>query len=153
MTNLGKVRAIGVDLALRASFGLGREHELAFDGTYSFQRVQPRTSPLDADYNKQVAYTPVHSGALSLTWKNPWVDVAFHATGASDRYGTNANLPVSRIKGYVDCGAALMRTFRFRGHALDLRFDLMNMFDTQYEVVASYPMPGINWRVTAAFNF
>lgn len=153
MTNLGKVRAIGVDLALRASFGLGRKQELAFDGTYSFQRVQPRTSPLDADYNKQVAYTPVHSGALSLTWKNPWVDVAFHATGASDRYGTNANLPVSRIKGYVDCGAALMRTFRFRGHSLDLRFDLMNMFDTQYEVVASYPMPGINWRVTAAFNF
>lgn len=123
-----------------------------FASNYSWQRVQPRTNPADPDYNKQVAYTPQHSGAASISWQNPWADVVFHATGVSERYGTNANLPVTRIKGYIECGATLMRTFRFHGYSLDLRFDLLNIFDKQYEVVVDYPMPGRSWKATATFE-
>lgn len=152
MNNIDKVRAYGADVTANATFRLARRQNLVFAGNYSWQRVQPRTSKLNPDYNKQLAYTPIHSGALSLSWENPWVDVVLHGTGVSDRYGTSTNLPITRIKGYVDCGATLMHSFKFKRNAIDLRFDLTNIFDTQYEIVADYPMPGRAWKFTVTYK-
>jgi len=152
MTNLDKARAFGADVTASATFHLTRKQDLVFAGNYSWQRVQPRTSPQDPEYNKQVAYTPIHSGAVSLSWVNPWVDVVVHATGASDRYGTSSNLPITRIKGYMECGASLMRTFNIHRNSIELRFDLTNLLDTQYEIVASYPMPGRAWKFTLTYK-
>lgn len=153
MTNLDKARAFGADITASLTFALGRGHTLVGACNYSWQRVQPRTSPADPDYNKQVAYTPVHSGAGSLSWVNPWVDIVVHATGMSDRYGTNSNLPVTRVAGYMEMGITLQRSLKFRRHNVDLRVDVTNLLDTQYELVAAYPMPGRGWSVTATYRF
>lgn len=152
MMNLDKVRAFGADLTLDMEIALSDRQQLSLTGNYTWQRVQPRTSKSDPDYNKQVAYTPVHSGAASLTWRNPWVDVGVKTTACGERYGTNSNLPVTRIKGYAELGAFLMRKFAVRNHGIDLRLDLLNLLDAQYEIVASYPMPGRSFRLTASFS-
>lgn len=152
MTNLDKARGFGVDLTGDLTVTLTSSHALMFTANYSYQRVQPRTNPDDPDYNRQLAYTPKHSGAGSLAYENPWVNISFHASGASARYGTNSNLPVSRVAGYVDCGVAAYRTIRIKNHSLELRADILNIFDKQYYVVARYPMPGRSWRITATFN-
>lgn len=153
MTNMDKARAFGADVTASATFNIARKQNLVFAGNYSWQRVQPRTSPTDPDYNKQVAYTPIHSGAASLSWENPWVNVVVHTTGASDRYGTNSNLPITRIKGYMEMGAALIRSFKIKRNTIDLRFDLTNILDTQYEIVGNYPMPGRAWKFTVTYKY
>lgn len=153
MTNMDKARAFGADVTASATFNIARGQNLVFAGNYSWQRVQPRTSPKDPDYNKQVAYTPIHSGAASLSWENPWVDVVVHTTGASDRYGTNSNLPITRIKGYMEMGAALIRSFKIKRNTIDLRFDMTNILDTQYEIVGNYPMPGRAWKFTLTYKY
>lgn len=153
MTNMDKARAFGADVTASATFNIARRQSLVFAGNYSWQRVQPRTSPTDPDYNKQVAYTPIHSGAASLSWENPWVNVVVHTTGASDRYGTNSNLPITRIKGYMEMGAALIRSFKIKRNTIDLRFDLTNILDTQYEIVGNYPMPGRAWKFTVTYKY
>ncbi len=153
MTNMDKARAFGADVTASATFNIARRQSLVFAGNYSWQRVQPRTSPKDPDYNKQVAYTPIHSGAASLSWENPWVDVVVHTTGASDRYGTSSNLPITRIKGYMEMGAALIRSFKIKRNTIDLRFDLTNILDTQYEIVGNYPMPGRAWKFTVTYKY
>ncbi len=152
MTNLDKARAFGVDATIDFIFRVGHQHDILLNGTYSFQRVQPRTSPLNPDYNKQLAYTPVHSGALSVGYENPWVNLSFHATGVSDRYCINSNPANSRIAGYVDCGLTLWRDFNVKGHTIGLRGDVLNLFGKQYEVVARYPMPGRSWRLSVNFE-
>lgn len=153
MTNMDKARAFGADVTASATFNIARRQSLVFAGNYSWQRVQPRTSPTDPDYNKQEAYTPIHSGAASLSWENPWVNVVVHTTGASDRYGTNSNLPITRIKGYMEMGAALIRSFKIKRNTIDLRFDLTNILDTQYEIVGNYPMPGRAWKFTVTYKY
>lgn len=152
MTNMDKARAFGADVTTSATFNIARKQNLVFAGNYSWQRVQPRTSPMDPDYNKQVAYTPIHSGAASLSWENPWVNVVVHTTGASDRYGTNSNLPITRIKGYMEMGASLIRSFKIKRNTIDLRFDMTNILDTQYEIVGNYPMPGRAWKFTVTYK-
>lgn len=152
MTNLEKARAFGADVTLDATLTVARRQSLVVTGNYSFQRVQPRTAKSDPDYNKQVAYTPIHSGSASLSWQNPWIDVVVKMTGASDRYGTNSNLPVTRINGYAEFGASLMHEFDFSSASLGLRLDILNIFNTQYEVVAAYPMPGRAFHTTATLK-
>lgn len=152
MMNLDKARAFGIDVTAECSFSLSDSHGVLFSANYSYQRVQPRTNPANPDYNKQVAYTPRHSGAASIAYENPLVNLSFHASGASARYGTNTNLPITRIAGYVDCGVAAYRTFNIRNHTLEVRADILNLFNKQYYVVARYPMPGRAWRITAIFN-
>lgn len=153
MTNLDKARAFGVDATVDFIFRPAKRHDILVNGTYSFQRVQPRTSPLNPDYNKQVAYTPVHSGSFSVGYENPWINLSVHATGVSERFGINSNPPSSRIAGYVDFGLTLWRDFKLKGHTIGLRGDILNLFNKQYEVVARYPMPGRSWRLSVKFEF
>jgi outer membrane receptor protein involved in Fe transport len=40
-----------------------------------------------------------------------------------------------------------------RAPKLNLRFDLKNMFNKQYEIVGAYPMPGRNWQFTIGYSF
>ena len=122
-------------------------------GSYSYQRAQPRTNPNSYEWMKQVAYIPLNSGSGSITWMNPFVNAALHFTACSARYTTNANLPETRIDGYIDTGVSIFRKFRLRNsNSFEIRAELLNLFNTQYEIVARYPMPGRSWRRSVEYE-
>lgn len=153
MVNLHKVAATGLDVTADATAGLSRRHALTLAGNYSYQRARTRTDRTSSEWNKQVAYIPRHSGTVSLSYTNPWVNAAWHTTAVATRYATNNNLPASRIAPYSESGVTLWRQFRLpRRHTLELRADLLNIFDKQYEVVARYPMPGRSWQLTLKYH-
>lgn len=149
MTNLGRVRVLGLDATVNADFRVAAGHDILVTGNYSYQRAAPRTDPSMSDWNKQVAYTPLNSGAWSVTWKNAWVNVVAHGSGCSARYSNNQNLAQSRIPGYMEVGLTLYREFRVgRRCALEARADMLNALDHQYEIIARYPMPGRSFALT-----
>lgn len=152
MKNLGRVRIFGVDATVSAGFRVARRHEIVATGNWTYQRAAPRTSRDMLDWNRQLAYTPLNSGGGSLTWLNPWVNLVFHVTGASARYTTNENYPTTRLDPYADCGVSLFRDFDIRGNKLEVRADMINMFNKQYEIVALYPMPGRSFQFTIGFE-
>lgn len=152
MSNLGKVRVFGIDVTFETVFPIRRGQEIAATGTYSYQRAQPRTNRNSSEWMKQVAYIPLNSGAFSLSWLNPWVNVALHSTAMSARYTTNNNLPETRIPGFIEAGVSLSHKFLFRNYSVDVRGDLLNMFNTRYEIVARYPMPGRSWKIAVELD-
>lgn len=152
MTNLGKVRIFGLDATLNTEFAISSRHSILLVANYSYQRVQPRTDPVMLDWMKQVAYTPLNSGSGSVSWLNPWVSVVIHGNATSARYTTSSNLPDTRIAGYADIGLTLFHTFTIRGHSLELRADITNLTDKQYQIVSRYPMPGRNWGFSVKFE-
>ena len=87
-----------------------------------------------------------------MAWENPWVSFVAHSYGCSARYSTTNNLPGTRLHGYMEFGFAAYHTFRFHGHELQLRADLINAFDARYEIVARYPMPGRSWSASIRFT-
>lgn len=153
MTNLGEVRVYGLDISLTSKIDISHLHSLLLNGSYSYQRAMPHTSPDMLDWKKQVAYTPLNSGALSLSWLNPWVVTAIHATGASARYTTNSNLASTRISGYFETGISLSHSFHIRRSDLEIRGDILNLLNKQYQVIARYPMPGRSWMISIKYNF
>jgi len=152
MTNLGRVRILGLDATLNADFRIAETHHLLLSGNYSYQRAAPRTDRTMLDWMKQVAYTPLNSGAWSLTWKNPWVNAVAHGSGCSARYATSNNIPSTRIAGYMEIGFTLYRELQLRSCSLELRADLVNAFDRRYEIIARYPMPGRSWSASVTFK-
>ncbi len=152
MTNLGKVRVFGAEVSLNSEIELTPRHSLLISATYSYQRAHPRTDRKQSDWMKQVAYTPLNSGAASLTWMNPWVNLGVHATGSGPRFTTNNNIPETKIAGYIDVGFTLFRKFSFGRHSIELRADLVNAFNRQYQIVARYPMPGRSWQASICYE-
>lgn len=153
VTNVAAVKNTGIDATLAAEITLARRHSLSFTANYSFQRAKIDVDRDNIIYNKQVAYTPLHSGAFSASWQNPWVNLTLHGQGMSSRWASNYNTPESFVKGYFEYGAAAWREWTLHRCTLELRLDLINILDTQYYIVARYPMPGRAWQLTFKFNY
>lgn len=151
ITNISKTRTIGCDLTASATFGIARGQQLLLNGNYSYQRAKPTTRGV-SEYGKQIAYIPRHSGNVSLSYENPWVNLSVHTTGVGHRFTTNDNNPATRLGAYIDMGCTAYRSFRLAGHEIELRADIMNLLDRQYEVVARYPMPSRSWRCSVKFT-
>lgn len=145
VVNLDRVRGLGADITLSADFIPARGHSVLFAANYSYQRVEPRT-PGSRDFGRQVAYVPLNSGGASASYENPWLNFTFSATGTSARYTTNENLPATRIAGYIEAGMSFYRSFRVGRCVLEPKFDIINLFDKNYAVIARYPMPGRSYR-------
>lgn len=150
--NLGHVDIWGADVNANASFRLAKKHRLLTTLNYTYQHAVDMTTPSSVYYKDQIPYTPEHSGGLSVAWENPWLNLSVHATGASERYASVQNIASNCLDGYVECGLALYRSFRWRGVGLSVRGDVQNLGDKQYSIVKSYPMPGRSYKLTISIN-
>ena len=145
--NIGKAEIIGLDVTTRAARQLGR-HTLTAAVNYSLQRARDHTNPQSPFYDYQIAYIPLHSGSASLGWENPWVNVALGGHVIGERWSTNEHQNSTHIDSYTELSATAWRRFHIGRPVAEVRFDLKNLTDRQYEIVRSYPMPGRCWQLT-----
>ena len=150
--NVGKVRVIGADITTQATCRLTDNQNVKISGSYSYQEAENRTNPASPNYGKQIAYTPRHSGSIALGWENPWVSLSLHGSGVSSRWANNEHYESTDIDGYWDTGLTLWHTFCWSRQQLELRADVKNLFNTQYEIVRFYPMPGRSWQVSVKYQ-
>lgn len=153
MSNVGRAAIGGIDLLASATAARGARWRLTVDCGYSYQHATDRTDPQSKTYGHQLPYTPAHSGNIGATAHTPWVDAAYTVTLVGSRYSQGQNTPQSRLDGYADHSLTLSRAFRLGRTTLQARLQVLNLFDTQYEVVKSYPMMGRNWRAALSWGF
>lgn len=151
--NVGEVRVGGIDLTLHTTLSFARRQQMVLTANYSLQRASDRSSRTAASYGRQLPYTPLHSGAASLAWENPWLSLGVHTTFASERWSTLEHLSSTNLPRYSEWGFAAYRTFRFGNHRLEFRADLINAFNRSYEIVRRYPMPRRAYKLSAVWAF
>ena len=146
--NVGKVRVLGLDVTANSHWQMTKKQKLNLMGCYSYQRAENRTNPESPYYKNQIAYIPEHSCSVALGWENPWVNLTLHGSGISRRWANNQHTESSIVDGYWDMGLTAWHTFHWGSQQLEARFDLKNLFDTRYEIVHFYPMPGRSWQIS-----
>ena len=146
--NIGKVQVLGLDVNTRAAHSMGR-HTLTVAANYSLQQARNHTNRKSPYYNNQIAYMPLHSGAASLGWENPWANIALSGHAVSERWTTNEHQNSTHIDGYSELNLAVWRRFHIGYPVAEVRLDIKNLTNKQYEIVRSYPMPGRCWQLTA----
>ena len=152
MSNIGKVRSTGIDFTLTSEVVLSEKHNLLLSANYSYQRAATRTNKEFPDWNKQLPYTPLNSGAASITWENPWVNIVLHGSGCSSRFSSTTNVADTRMPGYMEFGLSLYREIKIKSYGFEFKADVLNLFDKQYEIVRRYPMPGRSFSISIGFK-
>ena len=153
MINYGKVHVTGLDVTLSAAFTFPKDIKLILSGAYTWQRAIDVTDRESNNYKAQLPYTPEHSGNASAIIETPWVNVGYSVVAVGMRYYMSENIKANEIDGYAEQTLTLSRELKFKGCRMTLRGELVNLADTQYDVIKFYPMPGRSWRLTGVFNF
>jgi outer membrane receptor protein involved in Fe transport len=144
--NKGKVVITGIDLNAKAVFKAFKNDLITINTNYSFSKALDKT-PNSANYNEQIPYTPVHSGSSSVNYHHKMLDIAYNMIFNSIRWN-GQNISTNRLDSYhihsVQATASWKR-YKVSG-------EIINIFNSQYEVVQFYPMPRRNFRITLSAN-
>lgn len=152
--NMGKVRTLGADITLESHWNLFKKQRVVFSANYSLTHCEDRTEASSASYGKQLAYTPLHSGGASLAWENMWLSAAARVTFSSERWCSTGHVAGTRLEAWQEWGFTLWHDFLMKkGMRIEVRADLINAFDRQYEVIGRYPMPGRSWKAGVSAFF
>ncbi len=142
MENKDYVEIQGVDFNYKSAIKFTPADELIIRVNYTYNKATDMT-PSSFTYGKQIPYTPFTSGAGSITYKNKIMELGY-------------NLLYSGLR-WVDYNSLNSILYAFSEHSvyfstqiktIVIKAELINILDTQYEVIKFYPMPGRNFRVT-----
>ncbi len=147
MRNLGEVESTGVDVNLHLEKSLTTDVALLFSSTYSYMKAVDVTDKDSKVYRHQIQYAPKHSGNVSLTFENPWVNFTYQVTAVGKRYYLPQNTKENEISGYVEQNISVNHTFSFRKTKLRIQGEVLNLTNKTYDIIRFYPMPGRSWRL------
>jgi outer membrane cobalamin receptor len=144
--NFGRTETRGLDLNLKMQTSSQSGFSAELSAAYTYQEVSDKTDETNPAYNQQPAYTPRHSATAYLLLETPWADVNYTFVYCGKRNYMDIDRPEYRMKPYADQGLNLRKTVRWQGCSVVFTAECLNLFDAQYEVVRSYPMPGRSFR-------
>lgn len=152
MANFGKVKIKGIDVTLVTEVPIFHKVSAILTGAYTFQESLDKLEA-SASYNRQLPYTPKHSGNASLLIRNPWVNLGYSVLFQGERWSSSQQTSLYKLKAYSEHTLTLSREFRFKSCQLNLSGSIHNLFDKQYEIVKYYPMPGRSFSLIGTINF
>jgi len=151
--NLGRTETQGADLNLKMQWQFKSDLSAQISGTYTYQKVLDKTDKTKSTYNQQLAYMPKHSATTYLLLETPWLEVNYTLIYSGKRNYTGIDRPEYRMKPYTDQSISLQKTLRMKNYALAFTAECLNLFNNQYEVVRTYPMPGRSFRLGMKFIY
>lgn len=148
--NIGRARTDGFEGKYEGQFLDGM---IELGGNYSFTAARKRnqSTPEDPTYGKQLIYVPRHAANVTLSLLVPPLRMSVVHSVIGLRYtreDNSASTPAYRL---THANVAFDGTFgRLR---MFVKAEVNNLFDKDYEVFLSYPMPKRHYRVTLSVRY
>ena len=150
--NVKDVHAYGIEAQSDFNFIMGKDWQLALNGTLSWtpsiNEGEPM-SPADQSVGKQLPYVPEWSSSLTgrITWKSwsllyKWCYYSKRHTMSSNDISLTGKLP-----SYFMNNLTIEKGITTNWADLSLKGAINNLFNEEYLSVLSRPMPGINFEL------
>lgn len=151
MVNLGQVDILGAEMRARLQ-AQWRDFSITGLLSYTYQKSVDVTDKNSSYYRGQIAYIPWHSvsAVVNVDWHGWGLNYSFIYTG--ERYDSSANIRENYIQPWYTHDVSLVKAFRLWGQSFRATVEINNLLNQQYEVVRSYPMPGINMKAKLEWN-
>lgn len=147
MTNKDKVNIKGLDLSLKMNFKVGKSDLVSLKTNYSLQSAKDATAGSD-NLGEQIPYTPLHSGSGSVSYIHRNWETGYNLMYSGVRWNGQMTDKTNRLDGYIIHSIFVSTTYKqWRVNA-----EIINLLNTQYEVVKFYPMPRRNFRISLTLN-
>lgn len=151
--NYGKVVIDGVDATVETTFQPCKKIGIVFGTNYTYQRALNVTNPLDGDYDNQLPYTPRVSGSGKAGIETPWINISYSLLWSGHRYAVNQNYAENRLPAYYDHSLSVNRSFLIKEYLVHVNLEMLNLLNSNYEIVKWFPMPGRSIRATVSLKF
>ena len=145
--NVALVFSRGIEFSLKTIMDF-HVTKIIFQSNYNLSRT--------TNESKQLTYIPVHTFNMysGVIYKGYQLYYSLNYTGK--RYTQTDNEeenPESILDPYFLNDISVSKEFNLENTAIDLRFAIYNLFDKDYQVILSRPMPGRNYSVILTFSF
>ncbi|NNU33966.1 TonB-dependent receptor, partial [Mucilaginibacter sp. S1162] len=145
--NTGKVEVLGLDVGVKTQAKL-KPFTVTLAANYTFQQAQNVTDPAAAIYLNQLPYTPKHTVAINAGISKGAFGLYYNQVISSSRYFDNDNLPADYMPAYSVGDASIVYKGAVNRFPVSLSGGFNNLFNTNYMMVQSYPMPGRSFIIS-----
>lgn len=153
MANFGIAEIKGSDFTVSTSITPYKGYEININASYTWQSAIDKTDSKAKNYKHQLPYTPKHNGNVSTSLSLPWFTIGYSVLAVGKRYYLAQNTPDNEIEGYTDHTLSVSKNFKLKDFTIKFKGDIINLTDSQYDVIKYYPMPGRSWKITIGINF
>lgn len=151
--NFGKVDIKGLDAGVKTAIVAEAGYRFSISVNYSYQQALNVTGPVtDENYLNQLPYVPKHTAALNAGLNKGPIGVYYNLTAISSRYYNNNNNPADYMPPYSVSDASVVYKTSLSHFPVILSAEINNLFDKNYVVVQSYPMPGRSYRFSVQIS-
>ncbi len=150
--NVLAVHSRGIENVLEIGWQVGDSY-FNLIGKYDFVKStnEEVAEENKAALGKQLLYIPQHKGLAQLTWRNAGWSVAYRHNFVGKVFTSPSN--IQSLPAFSLGDLSVSRTFKFDQWHFSAFTKVHNLWDTDYQMVQYYPMPGRNFEVGLGFGF
>jgi len=145
--NYGRVDIKGIDAGLKTQANLADGWKGSLSVNYSYLQALDVTDPKSSSYLNQLPYTPKNTVAANIGVDHAHFGLYYNQVISSSRYYTN-NAGADIVPSYATSDASLVYHFQSKHTPITASFEVNNVFNENYVIVRSYPMPGRSFRLS-----
>lgn len=148
MYNIGKIEIFGVDFTSKFNYQINQKTEIQANINYTYQSALDKSDLTQSFYNNQIPYTPQHTIAFNTGYQCKNWGVFYNHIFSSGRYYLGENKPAYFVKGFSIGDISTNYRTQLYKKPISLSAEVNNIFDLNYDIVRSFPMPGTSIRLT-----
>ncbi len=151
--NIKKVWSRGLELSMLYTKDFSQKFRMEIKTDYHFT-TSTNTETISSNENtlhKQLIYVPKNNGSISLGLKYKHFSFSYNNIITGKRYITTDNS--SSISSNSISNIQISYLGKFKKMEIEPLFEIKNLFNTEYQIVANRPMPQIHFQGTVFFRF
>jgi outer membrane cobalamin receptor len=152
MQNIGLASIKGLDVGLQLQTRQWNSTSLQARASYSLQQALDVTDPASPAYNRQLPYTPRHSGSVHVAVLHKGFTLGYNVVWSAYRYREGDQTKENLLKQWATHDVTLRYSLLHKAHTYTWLLELNNIFNQRYDIVMYYPMPGLQYRAGVAIQ-
>jgi outer membrane cobalamin receptor len=152
MYNIGKVNIYGADFTSKFNYQINQKSEIQININYTYQLALDKTDPTSSVYNNQIPYTPQHIIAFNAGYQLKNWGFYYNNIFSSGRYYWGDNKPAYFVKGFFVSDISTNYQTKISAKPVSFSAEVNNVFNQNYSIIRSFPMPGTSIRLTIKTN-
>jgi outer membrane cobalamin receptor len=153
MRNIGKVNTQGIELQIETESKISADMSIGINMNYTYQQALDMTDQNSASYKHQIPYIPYEtfSGMYLINYRSFAVNYNLLFNGF--RYSASENVHENLLPGWWISDTGLSWKIETSRINYKIKAEVSNLFNREYVVIRSFPMPGRSFALTATLQF
>lgn len=152
MRNLGRVDVRGLEVQTGVKTMLIHAIAISLNVNYTHQRALDMSTPGSSTYRQQIPYVPFQTLSGLFTLGGNRLTFGYNALFNSHRYVLGENISANVLPSWWVHDLTISWQQPVKSAMFKLKAEVVNLFDSQYEVIRGFPMNGRGFYLTLSIN-